>query len=409
MAQHKLTRRSLIGGTLALPATLSTASAALAASSSTGSSSRRPRVVVVGAGAFGGWSAYALLRSGAQVTLLDAWGPGNSRASSGGETRVIRSLYGKRALFTDLAIEALTLWKEHGKRFGRSLYHRTGMLVFGVDALVLEGLPLAAERGVGIREVEVRDAARRYPQASFEGIDRVFEDTDTGYVLARESCRLVAEHFVAEGGTYRQAEVRPGTLRGGRLEHVLLSDGSRLEADLFLFAGGSWLPRLFPDVLGQMISPTRQEVHYFGTPAGDPRYSEDVFPIWSDRTSGGFYGIPGNRNRGFKIAFHQHGPSFDPTADDRLPQASQIDRARQFIARRFPPLAGAPLVEARVCHYANSPDGSFVIDRHPEASNLWLMGGGSGHGFKHGPALGERVAKWALGEGEPEPRFALSR
>ena len=402
----KLSRRTLIGGSLVLPLIPASAKASDKSSTSTG---RGPRVVVVGAGAFGGWSAYAMLRRGARVTLLDAWGPGNSRSTSGGETRIIRSLYGGHALFTDLALDALALWKKHQQRFGQQLYRRTGLLVFGVDSLVLESLPLAAERGIVIREIDPKTAAKKFPQASFEGIERVFEDDDSGYLLAREACRAVVEHFVAEGGEYRQADVRPGPIRSGRMEHAVLADGTRLEADVFLFAGGSWMPQLFPGVLGPRITPSRQEAHYFGTPAGDPRYSEDVFPVWTDRTSGGFYGIPGNRDRGFKIAFHGRGPSFDPTADDRLPRASEIARAREFIARRFPPLAGAPLVEARVCHYANSPDSSFVIDRHPGAHNLWLLGGGSGHGFKHGPALGERVAGWALGDGEPEPRFTLAR
>ena len=402
----KLTRRTLLGGSLALTLTAASARDRNETFPGTGP---RPKVVVVGAGAFGGWSAYALLRRGARVTLLDAWGPGNSRSSSGGETRIIRSLYGGHALYTDLAIDALALWKEHEQRFARPLYRRTGLLIFGVDPLVLTSLPLAAERGIVVREIDPKTAAQRYPQASFAGIDRVFKDEDTGYLLAREACHTVVEHFVAEGGEYRQADVRPGPIRGGRMEHAVLSDGTRLAADVFLFAGGSWMPRLFPEVLGDRITSSRQEVHYFGTPAGDPRYSEDVFPVWSDRTSGGFYGIPGNRDRGFKIAFHERGPSFDPTGDDRLPRAPEIERAREFIGRRFPPLAGAPLVEARVCHYANSPDASFVIDRHPEAHNLWLLGGASGHGFKHGPALGERVAGWALGEGEPEPRFSLAR
>ena len=402
----ELTRRELIAGSLTLPLAARAAKAEQAAPAAKGP---RPKVVVVGAGAFGGWSAYALLRRGARVTLLDAWGPGNSRSSSGGETRVMRTLYGDYELYTDLALDALALWKEHEKRFRRPLFRRTGMLIFGADPLVLEALPLAAERNIVLREVDPKVAAERYPQASFEGIHRVFEDDDTGFLYARQACRAVVEHFVAEGGDYRQADVRPGPIQDGRLGHVLLSDGTRLEADIFLFACGSWMPRIFPDVLGSRITPSRQEVHYFGTPAGDPRYAEDTFPVWTDRTSGGFYGIPGNRDRGFKVAFHQLGPRFDPTTDDRLPRASEVAQAREFIARRFPPLAGAPLVEGRVCHYANSPDSSFVVDRHPGAHNLWLVGGGTGHGFKHGPALGERVAGWALGDGETEPLFSLAR
>lgn len=370
---------------------------------------RQPHVAVVGAGAFGGWSAYELRRRGARVTLVDSWGPGNGRASSGGETRVLRSLYGPRELFTDMALRAHDLWSEHEKRFGRRLFHRTGMLVLGADELVLGGAPLLAARGVPLRELELAEARRRFPQIDFEGVDRVFEDRETGYLLAREACRVVVEQLVAEGGEYRRANARPGTMKAGELTGLELSDGSTLRADVYLFACGSWMPKIFPGLLGQEIAPSRQEAYYFGAPAGDGRFGDDQLPVWTDRTSGGFYGIPGNRDRGFKIANHHTGEAFDPTTADRLPTASELEKARRFIARRFPALAGAPLLEAKVCHYANSTDGYFVADRHPGAGNLWLLGGGSGHGFKHGPALGEKVACWILGEEPPEPRFALGR
>src|SRR5436309_6475576 len=88
----------------------------------------KPRVAVVGAGAFGGWSALYLLRRGARVILLDAWGPGNSRASSSGETRVIRGTYGADSPYTRMAAHALKLWKHHEKRWKRQFLHRTGVL-----------------------------------------------------------------------------------------------------------------------------------------------------------------------------------------------------------------------------------------------------------------------------------------
>ena len=366
-----------------------------------------PHVAVVGAGAFGGWTAYELLRRGARVSLFDAWGPGNGRASSGGETRVIRTVYGVDELFTDLALRALELWQIHEKRFRRPLYRRTGMLVLGADPLILDAMPLLAERGVEIRELDLASARRRFPQIDFDGLDHVYEDQGTGYLLARQACRTVVEHFVDEGGDFRRASVRPGPIEEGHLQNLELSDGSRFAADHYVFACGSWMGRLFPKLLVQKIRPTRQEVHYFGPPAGDGRFSEDTLPIWTDRTSKGYYGIPGNLDRGFKIAKHALGEPFDPSTSDRLPDPSQVESARAFLGRRFPAMAGAPLIESRVCHYANTADAYFVADRHPEAHNLWLLGGGSGHGFKHGPALGERMAQWVLGEAEIEPRFRL--
>ena len=202
--------------------------------------------------------------------------------------------------------------------------------------------------------------------------------------------------------------VSPGEISGGRLAGASLSDGTRLTADAYVFACGPWLPKVFPSVLGSTIQPTRQEVFYFGTPAGDLRFSDRQMPVWVE-TPRFFYGIPGNERRGFKIADDARGVPFDPTSGDRTPSAEALRNAREYLARRFPPLANAPLLESRVCQYENSTDQNFIVDRHPEARNVWIVGGGSGHGFKMGPAVGELVASNVLEEKPPEPFFSLSR
>ena len=122
-----------------------------------------------------------------------------------------------------------------------------------------------------------------------------------------------------------------------------------------------------------------------------------------------YYGIPGNDRRGFKIADDVRGAPIDPTTAERVVTPETLKAARDWIAFRFPALADAPLVESRVCQYENSPDHHFILDRHPEASNLWIVGGGSGHGFKHGPAMGERVARTVLGQRPVDPFFGLDR
>jgi glycine/D-amino acid oxidase-like deaminating enzyme len=372
---------------------------------------RRLRVAVVGAGAFGGWTALHLRHRGATVTLVDAWGPGNSRSSSGGETRVIRAIYGPDRIYVDLAARSLVLWKENEKRFGRRLFHATGVLWMtgSDDAYERAALPILKEAGVRVDEMGAGDAARRWPQVRFDGVGRVLFEPGGGYLLARRACREVADRFVAEGGAYRQVAARPGPMRGGALDRLDLSDGSTLEADAFVFAGGPWLATLFPDLLGHRIRPSRQEVFYFGTPPGDPRFGDDRLPVWIDNGARLFYGVPGNEHRGFKIADDTRGPDFDPTAGDRVPTRSAMRAARAYLGRRFPDLADAPLLESRVCQYENSPDGHFIVDRHPEARNAWIVGGGSGHGFKHAPALGERVARLVTNEASPDPFFSLSR
>ena len=400
----RISRRTLL-------AMVPAASAARAFSSQAAAPATRPRVVVIGAGAFGGWTALFLLRRGAKVTLVDAWGPGNSRASSGGETRVIRATYGPDRIYVRMAARALELWRENEKRWNRHLYHRTGALwmVGKDDAYEKSALPILREQGIAFEEITAAEVAKRYPQIHLDQIEWAIVEKDAGYLTARLACAAVLEGFLAEGGEYRQLSASPAPIRNGRLGGIALSDGTTLAADVYVFACGPWLGKLFPDVIGNLIQPTRQEVFFFGTPAGDTRFTEDVFPVWIDRRERIFYGVPGNQWRGFKIADDTRGPAFDPTSGERSVSAEGLRAARDYLEFRFPALKGSPLVEARVCQYENSKDQNFIVDRHPNAPNLWLVGGGSGHGYKHGPALGELVAANVLGEKPPEPFFSLAR
>jgi len=374
--------------------------------------SKQRHVVVVGAGAFGGWTALHLRRRGARVTLVDAWGPGNSRASSGGETRVIRATYGPRGIYTHLTARALQLWKENERRWQRKLYHPIGVLwlVENDETYEKAALPVLKEAGLAFEELSGAQTARRYPQINCEQVRWAIFEQDAGYLTARRACAAVLEGFLAEGGEYRQLAVEAGPQpSGGELRGIKLSDGSTVAADAFVFACGPWLGQLFPDVIGDRVRATRQEVFFFGTPPGDVRFTEQALPVWADHGRGFIYGIPGNEWRGFKVADDTRGPPFDPTSGERVPTPEVLKAAREYLAFRFPGLKGAPLVEARVCQYENSPDEHFIIDRHPAAANVWLAGGGSGHGFKHGPAVGELVAKLVLtGEAAP-PEFRLSR
>lgn len=367
--------------------------------------------IVIGAGAFGGWTALHLLRRGMQVTLVDAWGPGNSRASSGGETRVIRGTYGPDGIYTRMVARSLELWKENEARWSLRLYHRTGALwmVSGKDdAYEKASLPLLREAGLRLEELSPVQADKRFPQINFEGVKWAIYEQDAGYLTARRACEAVLEAFVKEGGLFRTAAAQPGPLKAGEMQAVELSDGSRLSADQYVFACGPWLGKLFPDVIANLIAPTRQEVFFFGTPAGDHRFSEETMPVWIDHGESFMYGIPGNEWRGFKVADDTRGAPFDPTSGERTASPEGLKAAREYLAFRFPALKGAPVVESRVCQYENSPDHHLIIDHHPRAQNVLLVGGGSGHGFKHGPAVGERAADIVRGK-QPDPFFALSR
>src|SRR5256885_1299133 len=242
-----LSRRSLLKGGAAVAALhVSRLLTPLAAASP------KPRVAVVGAGAFGGWTALHLLRRGARVVLLDSWGPGNSRASSGGETRVIRATYGPDRIYVDMAARSLRIWRESERSFGSPLFRKTGVLWMAGsdDRYEKAALPLLRAAGLPVERLEIDEAAVRYPQTRFEGVSWVLHEKEAGYLLARRACQAVLERFQREGGEYRQAEVAPGPIAGGTMGPLRLSDRTLLSADRYVFACGPWLGTIFPDVIG---------------------------------------------------------------------------------------------------------------------------------------------------------------
>ncbi len=383
----------------------------------------KPHVAVIGAGAFGGWTAlYLLLRAGVQVTLVDAWGPGNSRSSSGGETRVIRGAYGPDQPYTKLAARALELWKENQARWKRKLFFPTGVLwmVEGSGEFERGSLPLLKEAGIPFEQLSTGEMSRRWPQISFDNVEWGIYEPESGYLLARTSAQAVVEHFIAEGGQYRQSAVMAPNLEsskglesedwlvGGRKD-LPLSDGSKLAADKYIFACGPWLGKLFPQTIGPHFVATKQDVFFFGPPAGDSRYDESNIPVWADHSDHFMYGIPGNQGRGFKMADDTRGPQFDPTNGERLVSQDRLAEARRYLAYRFPGMKNAPLVETRVCQYEDTTDRKFIIDRHPRNQNVWIVGGGSGHGFKHAPALGEMVARLIIEDEAADPTYRVAR
>jgi glycine/D-amino acid oxidase-like deaminating enzyme len=397
-----ISRRTFLGAVAAIP---------LAARLHARTVRRRRRVAVIGAGAFGGWTALQLRNLGAEVELIDAWGPGNARSSSGGETRVIRAIYGADRTYVEMVKRAYELWEKLDAAVDEPLYVETGALWMhrGDDAYVRSSLPILKELGFAVDPMLVADATRRYPQIDFRGIRSVWLEKRAGALTARKACMVVRDELQKAGGRYRTATVEPGGIVDGAMSAMKLGDGSRIQADAYVFACGPWLGRLFPEVLGEAIRPSRQEVFYFGTPSGSERYAAGQLPIWIDFGERIVYGVPDLHGRGFKLADDTRGEPIDPTSTDRTPSADAIARARNLLSERFPELAKAPLLESRVCQYENSPDGHLIIDRHPHAKNAWLVGGGSGHGFKLAPAIGEMTAKAVMTGAEIPKMFGLER
>jgi sarcosine oxidase len=377
------------------------AQAGMLALSRRASAQPSPELVVVGAGAFGGWTALSLREMGLAVTLVDAYGPGNARSSSGGETRQIRAGYEDRELYTRWVLEAFGRWKAREAEWGRRLLYETGRLLLASEwNRSLETTKAALDKYRVPSEVLSHDELRRrYPQMNPEGVGVALFEPTTAVLKAREGCLAVAEAFQKKGGRLRTGLASLGRRSGSRLIDVALSDGTAITASTFIFACGPWLGKVFPDVMkGKLFTP-RRDVFFFGAPAGDERFSHPHFPNFSEEHRG-YYGFPSIDGRGFKVCPVGERTAFDPDTDERLVSPYQVKRARDYLALRFPALEDQPVVETRVCQLEMSVDEHFIVDRHPALENVWLVGGGSGHGYKHGPVVGEYVARRVTGKDE---------
>ena len=299
-------------------------------------------------------------------------------------------------------------WKEFFAAAGhRDLFHETGVLWLAAegDARVRETAGTLTRCGVAFESMERGALENRYPQILLEGIGSGLLETGSGVLMARRAVAAVVEDAVAHGVEYRVADV-VAPRGSGSVASMVTRGGERIEAESFVFACGAWLGKVFPEILGKRIFPSRQEIFFFGVPAGDTRFASPALPTFlfqGDET----YGMPDLEGRGFKIALDRHGVRVDPDTQSRIVPEAAAEEVRQYVGRRFPGLRGAPVVETRVCQYENTSSGDFLIDRHPGMENVWFVGGGSGHGFKHGPAVGEYVAGRILDGDRGEDRFSL--
>ena len=341
--------------------------------------------------------------------LIDAYGPAHSRASSGGESRIIRMGYGADEIYTRWSQRSLVQWKElFAGRSQEALFQETGVLWLsgGDDARFRQTAAILTRCGVAFEQMDVKVLEKRFPQIGLAGIADGLLEPHSGALMARRAVAAVVEDAVQQGAEYRNAQVLTPTGLG-RVQHVATNHGENIAAGQFIFACGPWLGKVFPDVLGARIFPSRQEVYFFGIPAGDTRFAPPALPTWLFQEDL-VYGMPDIEGRGLKIAFDEHGERVDPDTQSRIVSPAMTEMVRKYVARRFPALRNAPIVETRVCQYENTSNGDFLIDRHPEMENVWFVGGGSGHGFKHGPAIGEYVTGQLLDGSAAEARFSLA-
>jgi glycine/D-amino acid oxidase-like deaminating enzyme len=367
------------------------------------------RVAIIGSGVFGAWCAKFLADAGHRVTLIDAYGPANGRASSSDHSRVIRAGYGADAIYSRWAMESLRDWQWLSAASGRTLLARTGALFMGQpgNPYVRATYETLTAAGIAAELITPDGLRQRFPQIDSYGLGECVFEAGAGVVRARAAVQtLVSQLMATERVSWVTARILPPDEQHSRLL-VRTTTGRVLDADAFVFACGPWLPALFPEAVGARIRATRQEVLHFGVPPGATEFGAARLPVWIDFTAG-YYGIADLDARGFKVGIDRHGPMVDPDTLDRLIAPDLVAQTRDWIGSRFPGMRAAPFVDGHVCQYENTSSGDFIIDRHPVWPTCWIVGGGSGHGFKHGPAVGRHVADVVDGRAERHERFTLA-
>ncbi len=339
------------------------------------------RAVVVGAGVFGAATARELARRGFEVTLVEQYVPGNVRSASGGDTRLLRFSHAEFEWYTLLARRAWELWRELEAESGLTLFEPVGVAWFDSGGGDFSARSEATLRRLRIpcERLTPAEARRLYPSLGGDDLRSVLFEPEAGVLHARRATRAFARGVAVEPG-------RPTP-----------ADPPR--ADVVVWACGAWLPALFPGLLPVELS--RRDEVFVGVGAEWSRT-----PGFCDYDST-FYGHGELGGLGMKLGPDAGGPAVDPDGLERLPDPGALAFARAYLARRFPALAGAPIVGGRVCQYDLTPDTHFLLARHPEHAHWWLVGGSSGHGFKHAPALAEVLADCIEGRREPDPFLGL--
>jgi glycine/D-amino acid oxidase-like deaminating enzyme len=341
---------------------------------------------VVGAGVFGASTARALALRGWNVTLVEQYSPGTVRSASGGDTRLLRAAHGGVDWYAELVTRAREQWIELQERRGVRIWEPVGLAWFAqrLDGFEARSRPAFDRLGIPYDWLAPDDARGLFPSLAIDDLAAVLFEPNAGVLHARRATQLLVEDAVE---------------LGVRLETRRVTPDNPPASDVVVWACGAWLPAVFPQLVELAIS--RREVFFVG---GDGSWTGT--PGFCDYDNA-FYGHGDIGGLGVKVAPDQAGEAVDPDTLDRVPSADREQIARTYAARRFPSLAGAPVIGARVCQYSLTADTHFLFDRHPERDGWWLLGGGSGHGFKHGPALGDYVADCLDGTATPQPFHAL--
>jgi sarcosine oxidase len=354
--------------------------------------------IVVGAGIFGASLGHRLAGDGWDVLLVDRDEPGHARAESGGESRLIRCSHGADAWYARSARRARDLWRELEEETGRELLVEAGIAWFAHrdDGWEADSERVLRGEGIPVERLAPERLPELFPSVRTDDLAFALFEPQAGVLRARDCTRALADAALTRGARLELGE--PAAPDGA----AVVVGGRRLEADLVVWACGAWLARLFPELVQLRV--TEQGLFFVEAP---PEWSTPPIPGFVDY-DGAAYGLGALDGHGVKIGSDLDGAAFDPDSWPRTPPAASEPLARTALRSRFPALAELPFSEGASCHYSLTADTHFIAAPHPEHDSVWIVGGGSGHGFKHGPAFAELLVEQIEGRAEPDPRFALS-
>ena len=366
-------------------------------------------IIVLGLGAMGSAAAYHLARRGVRVLGIEQYTPAHAQGSSHGRSRVIREAYFEHPDYVPLIQRAYELWRGLEREAGERLLVMTGGLMIGPESGVLVQGALTSARAHRLPHelITGEEVQRRFPPFRLQPSTVAVQEPNAGVLFPEACVRAHLDGAAAAGAALHFEEsVRQWGVSGDRVE-VTTSRGTYTAARLVITAG-PWAPPVLRD-LGLPLQVERNVMYWFTPLRNGETFAPERFPIYicEYRKDAFFYGFPALPDGSVKVAHHHSGELCTPETIRRDVGADEVARMRALLAALLPD-AGGDLRQTATCMYTNTPDGHFIIDRHPRWNNVTMACGFSGHGFKFASVVGEVLADLAL-DGHTRHRIALFR
>jgi sarcosine oxidase len=352
--------------------------------------------IVVGLGGMGSAAAYHIARRGKRVVGLEQFTLAHDRGSSHGRSRITRQAYFENPAYVPLLGRANELFAQLQRESGMRLMEITGGLMLGPpDGGVVKGtLASARAHGLPHEVLEAAEVRKRFPQFSVDDGKIGVLDKVAGALFPEDCIRAHAAAATQAGAQLRWQEPLVSWKATGDSVEVKTAQGTYVAGNLVLCAG-SWMGDLLAD-LKVPLSVERNVLYWFRPTTDIANFTPDKFPVFIIEYEPGkvFYGFPALADDGVKVARHHTGVACTPTDIQREVNQDEIREARGILERNLPTVNGE-LLSATTCMYTNTPDGHFIIDRHPAHPNVIVASPCSGHGFKFTAVVGEVLADLA--------------